>query len=311
MMQRADGRPVANLSVAISTRERADALGRCLDALLSGEVLPAEIVVVDQSEDDRSWSVVEQRRPSAVPIVYVHQAGSGLAASQNAAIAHATRPVVAVTDDDCLPAPNWIAVIQRAFAPPDRIDALTGRVLPLGHARPGLYAVSSRTSEVRAEFERNAMPWEIGSGNNFAVKRDWLNRIGGNDARLGPGSPGQGGLDMDLFYRLLRTGARIRYEPQSLVYHEQTTKAGRMARRGPYGYGIGAGCIIRLREGDRQALRILTRWALMRLWRLAGALGRREWMLVCEEVLVLGGTVRGIGYGIRARTIEQTAGAAS
>jgi hypothetical protein len=49
----------------------------------------------------------------------------------------------------------------------------------------------------------------------------------------------------------------------------------------------------------------------MRLWRLAGALGRREWMLVCEEVLVLGGTVRGIGYGIRARTIEQTAGAAS
>ena len=45
---------LAPISVAISTRARPDALGRCLDALLAGERLPAEIVVVDQSRDDRS-----------------------------------------------------------------------------------------------------------------------------------------------------------------------------------------------------------------------------------------------------------------
>jgi O-antigen biosynthesis protein len=298
---------IANVSVTISTCDRADALARCLDALLCGEVLPSEIVVVDQSRSNQTRTVVEQRQSGPVPIHYIRDAGVGLGASQNIAIAHTSCPIVAVTDDDCVPMPDWIAVIAQAFAAPDLIDVVTGRVLPLGPDTPGLYAVSSRTSLLRTEFGPNAMPWDIGSGNNFAAKRDWLNRIGGNDERLGPGSPGQGGVDMDLFYRLLRAGARIRYEPSSLVYHERASKAGRIGRRAPYGFGIGAGCSIRLREGDRQALRILGRWLLMRVERLAGALRRRQWMLAYEEVLVLGGTLGGLVHGLRAGDAVQVA----
>lgn len=292
---------IAPISVAISTRDRPDALGRCLDALLAGERLPAEIVVVDQSRDERSRAAVAQRQPAASSLIYVRHAGSGLGVSQNIAIDRAGCPVVAVTDDDCIPAPDWVAVLEQAFAAPSCVDALTGRVLPLGPDRPGLYAVSSRTSAERTEFGRAAMPWDIGSGNNFAVRREWLARIGGNDERLGPGAPGRGGVDMDLFYRLLRAGARIRYEPRSLVYHERTTRAGRIGRRAPYGYGIGAGCLIRLREGDRNALRILARWLLMRGGRLLEGLRRRDWTLAYEESLVLGGTLGGLVYGLRAR----------
>jgi O-antigen biosynthesis protein len=299
MIERATTNKIANVSVLISTRDRADALARCLDTLLAGTVLPSEIVVVDQSRGDQTRTIVEQRQSSAVAISYIYDAGSGLGRSQNIAIAYATCPVVAVTDDDCVPTPDWIDVIAQAFDEPDRVDVVTGRVLPLGPEMPGLYAVSSRTSTLRIEFDRDAMPWEIGSGNNFAVKRDWLNRIGGNDERLGPGSAGRGGVDMDLFYRLLRAGARIRYEPSSLVYHERASRAGRIGRRAPYGYGIGAGCMIRMHEGDHRALRILGRWLLMRAERLAGALRRRRWMLVYEEVLVFGGTLEGLVHGIR------------
>jgi hypothetical protein len=145
------------------------------------------------------------------------------------------------------------------------------------------------------------MPWEIGSGNNFAAKVEWLRRAGGNDERLGPGSPGKGGVDMDLFYRLLRAGAAMRYEPDALVYHEQTIRAGRIKRRYPYGYGMGACCIIWLRRGEARAWVMLGRWLLMRLRRLARGLWQRQWLLAYEEMLVLAGTAGGLVYGFSLR----------
>lgn len=296
---------IANLTVAISTLNRPEALSFCLDTLLSGQVLPAEVIVVDQSRNDQTRLVVEQRQSKAVPLIYIHHSGRGLGAAQNLAIAKARYPIVAVTDDDCVPALDWIARIEQAFASQDRIDALTGRVLPLGLETPGLYAVSSRTSTVRAEFDSRAMPWYVGSGNNFAVKREWLVRIGGNDERLGPGSPGQGAVDMDLFYRLLRAGARIRYDPESLVYHARTSKAGRLARRIPYGYGMGACCSLWLRQKDYHALRVLAHWLLMRVRRLATGVWRRHWLLAYEELLVLVGTLRGVIGGFRVQSRPQ------
>jgi O-antigen biosynthesis protein len=298
IMEPADRKYIADVTVAISTCDRADSLVHCLDALLSGTMLPGEMIVVDQSRDERTRLLLERYQSPESPLIYVRHDGSGLGRSQNIAIAKAGCSIVAVIDDDCVPTPEWLATIERAFAPRDQIDVLTGRVLPLGPERPGFYPVSSRTSAVRQTFDHRAMPWEIGSGNNFAAKRVWLRRIGGNDERLGPGSPGLGGVDMDLFYRFVRAGASVRYEPESLVYHERTSQVGRMARRVPYGYGMGACCAIWLRQGDRNAPRVFARWLAMRLRRLIGGVWRREWMLVCEEAMVLNGTFRGLLYGL-------------
>src|SRR5918996_719921 len=167
----------AEISVAISTRHRPEALARCLDALAKGEVLPAEVVVVDQSRDERTHRVVEERRGGPLSLIYVRQDAQGLAVAQNAAVARTAQPVVAVTDDDCIPAPGWLAVIEKAFAEPG-LDGLGGRVLPLEPEGDKIYPVSSRTSTVRRDFQGWAAPWEMGSGNNFAVRRQVWDRIG-------------------------------------------------------------------------------------------------------------------------------------
>jgi glycosyltransferase involved in cell wall biosynthesis len=294
-----NGKAIANLTVAIATLNRPDALEVCLKTLLAGNVLPTEIIIVDQSLEDTTRQVVERCNAGQVSLVYIHHDGRGLGAAQNIAIKRARTSIIAVTDDDCEPAPDRVARIEHSFAPPNLIDALTGRVLPAGSETPGTYAVSSRESTVRVEFDRKAMPWYVGSGNNFAVKREWLESIGGTDERLGPGSPGQGGVDMDLFYRLLRAGARIRYEPELVVYHARTSKEGRMSRRIPYGYGMGACCRIWLREKDHWALRVLGHWVLLRLSRLWQGIRNRRWMLVYEELLVLAGTIGGFTAGLR------------
>jgi hypothetical protein len=149
------------------------------------------------------------------------------------------------------------------------------------------------------------MPWEIGSGNNFAARREWLQRIGGNDERLGPGAPGCGAVDIDLFYRLARAGACVRYEPDVLVYHQRTDRAGRLARRVPYGFGMGAFCALHYFQGDRRSLRILFRWLVFRAGSLLHALKHRRGMAAYEEALVLWGTLGGVLFGLRGRSPQE------
>jgi hypothetical protein len=159
--------------------------------------------------------------------------------------------------------------------------------------------VASRTSGVRRRFRGRTLPWNIGSGNNFALRREWFQRVGGCDQRLGPGTPGRGGLDMDLFYRVLRAGGTALYEPDAVVLHERAPRAGRLARRGPYGFGMGALCALRMRERDAYALPLLAGWVALRLRLAAAGLARGRLVAVREEALVLAGTAAGIGYGLR------------
>lgn len=304
-----DGSPVtprvAAISVAISTAGRPDSLARGLAALATGEMIPTEVVVVDQSADDLSCEAVEAGRRAFPSVVYLRQPRSGLGASQNLAIARAGSAIVAVTDDDCIVDPRWLHVIDTAFRRDGAPDAVTGRVLPLPAEEERTYPVSSRTGGEPRVFSGRVLPWLAGSGNNFALKREWFLRIGGCDERLGPGAPGQGAVDMDLFYRLLRAGARIRYEPDSVVFHERQTRTQRLARRPMYGHGMGACCMFRLREGDWYALRLLERWLAARVRTAGGALRRRDWASVHEQWLTVGGTLRGLAHGLRAAAPER------
>jgi GT2 family glycosyltransferase len=292
-------RPVS-VTVAISTRDRPGALQRCLAALADGLRLPDELIVVDQSVGDGTHAVVSGAPPS-LRTRYIRHDGVGLGASQNVAFRAANSDIVAVTDDDCAPAPEWLYRMVAAFGSAESPAGVAGRVLPLGPDTPGRYPVSLRTATERRLLRSGSPPWEAGSGNNFALRKDWISRIGGNDERLGPGAPGKGGVDIDLFHRLLRAGGDIWYDPGVVVFHERTSKEGRLARRYPYGYGVGAGSAMWWRQGDRQAGSVLRAWVLLRMARVRDGLARGDWGRVREEMLVLSGTLTGVAFGLRQK----------
>jgi GT2 family glycosyltransferase len=290
---------VSELAVVISTRDRAEALHRCLRSLDEGRSSPAEVVVADQSDGPETRLVVDALRDEGLPVRYLRARPGGLGASQNDAVAATSAPVVAVLDDDCIADEQWLACITDAFGDDPELALLGGRVLPLGPAEPGRYAVSSRLSDRPRTFMRGAMPWDVGSGNNFAVRRSWFERIGGCDERLGPGAPLRGGLDMDLFHRLLRAGGRARYEPAAIVLHERATLQGRLARRRDYGFGTGAAVGLWHGAGDRSAWRVLAAWLRLRTELLLRMLAKRRWDGVREETIVLRATVQGLVAGMR------------
>ena len=294
------------IAVAISTRDRAEALRSCLESLAGGRRRPDEIIVADQSEGAETSRVVDELKGRGLDIRYVRARPGGLGAAQNDAVAASTSETVAVLDDDCVADAGWLGAIERALEGDPGLALVAGRVLPLGPPSPTTYPVSSRVSAEPREFAGKSVPWHVGSGNNFAVRREWFDRIGGCDERLGPGAPLRGGLDMDLFYRLLRAGGRARYEPSILVLHERTTRQGRLARRSAYGFGMAAAIAIWLRDRDGYAWTVLGAWIRMRTTLLLRGLAKGQRQVVHEEALVLRGTMQGLVRGLLTKPRGRT-----
>ena len=288
------------ITVAIATRDRPAELSRCLDSVLAGRVLPAELIVVDQSRGDETQRLLESRSTEATTLVYLRQQARGLSASRNLALARARGEIVAITDDDCIPDAGWLEAVAAGFASPEGPDAVTGRVLPFGPASPGTFAVSSRLSEERRLHAASSAPWVVGTGGNFAVRTARVGALGGYDERLGAGSPGGAGEDIDVLRRLLRSGGRVLYEPAAVVYHQRQSRAARRASRRSYGLGIGACCALWLREGDLGSLGVLARWGALRARLLAGAVASGHLRDAADEARVMGGTARGLVYGLTA-----------
>ena len=290
-------RSPVTITVAISTRDRPGALDRCLESVAAGARRPDEIVVIDQSTDPETKRVAARWRDAGLTILYERNEARGLGVAQNVAFARAHHSIVAVLDDDCVADANWLDLVASRMRDRPDLDGVTGRVLPLDAVGARTLPVSSRISVVRREFSGRALPWEVGSGNNFAVRREALTRVGGCDERLGPGSPAQGGVDMDLFHRLLRGGSQILYEPDAIVYHERQTREERRARRPMYGRGMGAAIALWHREGDTSSGYVLREWAKLRLRQMRLAATRRDWGDVRDEVTMLVSTVRGLSQG--------------
>lgn len=282
--------------VLIATRDRPSALSRCVAALLDGEALPREVVIVDQGiaraelESDRT------------KIHVIPDDGDGLSRARNVGLRAVTQPIVAVLDDDCVPSPSWLAALSRAVR---NADAVTGRVLPLPAVGQAVFAVSSRTSDRFRVFTHTTAPWHVGTGGNFAARTEILRRLGGYDERLGAGTPAAAGEDIDLIHRLLRAGARIRYDPQVLVYHARVDAHRRRATRATYGRGMGVFIGLRLRRGELHAIPILGRWAVDRSSLIARAFVRLDRQAIAEELSVMHGTVRGLAQGLRATRSSQ------
>jgi hypothetical protein len=241
--------------------------------------------------------VVTAAKSKGLPVSHITQPRWGLSASQNAGVRAARTEVVAIVDDDCVPNPHWVEVLENAFDATSRPLLLTGRVLPLPAEGDRMFALATRDSTRRTTWTRAPMPWHLGTGGNFAVSRDSFLKVGGNDERLGTGAPGRGGNDLDLFYRLVRSGVTARYEPDLVVCHERATAAEFAARRGSYGFGVGAMLGVWLRRHDPRALVVLGAWLRLRV-RVGYA--RRATGGLVDELRVLAGTAAGLLHGIRA-----------
>jgi cellulose synthase/poly-beta-1,6-N-acetylglucosamine synthase-like glycosyltransferase len=295
-------RKVANITVAIPTLDRPMELACCLEGLFQGTILPAEVLIINQGR----FHIVEQvilqfRTQYSIPLIHCTQPLKGLSAARNLATNQAHCHIIAFTDADGVPDPDWLAHIERVLISTPTADGITGSIELLGTGEPSEFPISIRNHKKRMTFQRRALPWQVGSGGNFAIRRSWLFLVGGFDERLGVGSPGKAAEDTDLFYRLLRAGMAIQYEPAMVVYQKRQDATHLIRSFWNYSYGIGAFTAKHFRRGDVFAAYSLVVWLFWLIWRTASSIVRRNKIYAGEGLLSLKGCSHGLAYGFRLR----------
>src|SRR4051812_33612575 len=129
------------ISVVVPTYKRPALLKRCLKALLHQkfDASEYEVIVVSDGPDPQTESLMKNLQATHRHLKFFALPGKkGPAAARNFGWLSAHGQIIAFTDDDCLPDPNWLSVICRHIDPM-RPEALTGKVIvPIGR-RPTDY----------------------------------------------------------------------------------------------------------------------------------------------------------------------------
>ncbi|HLZ67021.1 MAG TPA: glycosyltransferase [Aliidongia sp.] len=242
-----------SLTIAICTKDRPARLQRCLSWLLR-QVEPGreqgqtiEVLVVDNApSDDQTRKLVE----GLAGVRYVLERRPGLDFARNRALAEARGEWIAFLDDDVVVDRGWLAGLREAWAENPDAGAFTGLVLPYELATPSQIIFEQRGGfrrgfdKVRygACFPANSLypcaSGIFGAGCNMAFRRDLMIALGGFDEALDTGAPLPGGGDLDAFFRVVRAGHVLVYEPQLLVYHEHRRELTAL-RRQYWSWGLG------------------------------------------------------------------------
>ena len=114
-------------TVIVPTYRRPDDLARCLKALTKQINPPYEVVVVVRNIDIDTWAILETLKSLSLPLKTVTVKVSGVIAAMNAGVEAATGDIVAFTDDDAAPHPDWLQRIEAHFLADDRIGGVGGR----------------------------------------------------------------------------------------------------------------------------------------------------------------------------------------
>jgi peptidoglycan/xylan/chitin deacetylase (PgdA/CDA1 family)/GT2 family glycosyltransferase len=199
------------LSVVIATRNRAGALRRCLDALADQTLPPASyevVVVVDGSTDGAPELLA--RYTVQFDLRIEQQGHRGPAAARNRAVSAAAGEYCLFLEDDVVAEPRLLEEHLRA-------QREGGGVLALGALRLRMLARGSRLARQleiwsaernrRLDEDDDGPGFRACEGANFSAPTAAIRAIGGFDEDLPMGD------EVELAYRLERTGLRVAYLP--------------------------------------------------------------------------------------------------
>jgi cellulose synthase/poly-beta-1,6-N-acetylglucosamine synthase-like glycosyltransferase len=227
---------VSSVTVLVCTYNRARLLRETLAAMQAMEP-PAdcsvEIIVVDNNSTDNTPLVIaESARAGRYRIVPLHERKQGKSFALNHGLSQAHGDVLALTDDDVIPSPDWIHRLVDDFRTHD-VTFVCGKVLPRWSRVPPPELLMPRAMHIWGPIAiidygdgpieyvaENRNQW-LPIGANLAFSREALLTIGGWRTDLGKvNNTLISGEDHEIFMRLRRFGLYAGYyDPTLIVRH--------------------------------------------------------------------------------------------
>lgn len=204
-------------SVVISVKNRAVLMWDCLAGLSRQSIGRDrfEVILIDNvSSEDLRAVATRAEAELGLTIRYDRmREDHGPAPARNHGVSLASAPIIAFTDSDCRPDPEWLAHGLAAFDSP-RVAFCTGPVLPKPE---GVARTTSKLSFVTRD-EHPTFP----TANAF-YRRELFVGFGGFDISLSYRDPFDRATecaDTDLAWRLIEAGYDRRFVPDAIMYHE-------------------------------------------------------------------------------------------
>lgn len=192
-------------AVVVSTYNRAPYLRDLVKCLEAQTLRDFELVIVDNGSTDET---------STLGLATVRlEANRGPGGGRNAGVEATSAPIIAITDDDCLPTPEWLEHLVACFDDSD-VAVAQGRVEP-----------DPATKDEMGPFDHTIAvhgPTPFFETCNVAYRREAFQRAGGfdeHDPVLHPKTGRAFGEDALLGAAVLSSGARRAFADAALVYH--------------------------------------------------------------------------------------------
>lgn len=267
------------ISVIIPTFNSAAVIGRALAALFSGHRMPDEVIVVDGYSSDGTLE-----RARSYPVRVVMNPKVHAAAARNLGIESSNGEVIAFTDSDCVPQPDWLERIESHFCNCPEIAGVGGRMLAL----PPVNDVEAFSGYVFLnEIMRfPTVPQQVSGRQlvgafitaNCAYRKAVLLEAGGFRDEFGNNAE-----DIDLYWRLVGR-EHLYYDPEVLVYHSFPTTRWDLARK-YFQHGIASSKLTRYHLGGPRVDWLIYRKLIANLWRLIKPCDEHKWAtLYCIQL---------------------------
>lgn len=281
------------ITVVICTLGTEPLLRETVQAVLDQTHPHLDVIVVDNDPATGSARVLVENFDDP-RLRIIDEEYRGVSAARNRGTLSAHGDIVAFTDDDAIPDPEWIAHIAATF---DRdsdksLTWVTGLVTSAEFRtqeqlwfeeyggfdkgfRPVVWSTHSPSENMASFGEMGERDWFFpysfgifGSGNNMAFRVDRLRELGGFDEALGAGTIAKGGEDLDVFRAVIMAGDVLVYNPAAHVRHRHRDTYEAL-RKQLFGYGVGMAAVItkELLAGPRRAFALAKRIPVG-VWRL-------------------------------------------
>lgn len=191
------------VSVVISTYARPERLARLVAALEAQDLdVPYEVVIVDNGSPPATAAELQRLQAATTMTLRTLriEQNNGPGRARNAGWQAANAPLVAFTDDDCIPTAGWLRGLVAELAGADLVQ---GRTEP---DPAGTWGPWSRS--IVGESEDFYMTCNAG------YRRDLLAEVGGFDPTF------RWCEDTEMAMRAIEAGARTAFAPDAVVYHE-------------------------------------------------------------------------------------------
>lgn len=187
------------LSIIITTRNEERNIRDLLDSLVIQEK-PFEVLVVDSHSSDNTQEIVK-RYAVLFPFIKLLIKGGTRGQSRNFGVKVADSDYVAFIDGDCIANPFWLRELRRAL---NHSPIAAGKTINIGyHAFEDLDRVELHYRGVDLTFPSC----------NLAYRKDVFEEAGGFDTSFVTAE------DIDLNFRAVSKGHKIRYNENAIVYH--------------------------------------------------------------------------------------------